>query len=45
LVAVMAGLVAISLGGVIKLVTPPGTRARGRSGSLLTSAPVVEVGV
>ncbi len=45
LVAVMAAIVAIGLGGVIKLVTPPGARVRRRAGSLLTPAPVAEVGV
>jgi osmoprotectant transport system permease protein len=45
LVAVMAATVAIGLGAVIKLVTPPGARAQGRAGSLLTPASVAEVGV
>jgi osmoprotectant transport system permease protein len=45
LVAIMAGLVAIGLGAVIKVVTPPGLRVGQRAGSLLPSAPMVDIGV
>jgi osmoprotectant transport system permease protein len=42
LVAVMAALVALVLGALLKLTTPPGMKVGKRAGSLLTSAPAVD---
>jgi osmoprotectant transport system permease protein len=42
LVALMAALVALGLGVLLKLSTPPGTKVGRRAGSLLTSAPALD---
>jgi osmoprotectant transport system permease protein len=42
LVALMAALVALALGGVLRLVTPPGMRTGRRAGGMLVPAPVLD---